>query len=125
MSVRRYVPGALVYGGGAVHEVLEDGSLREREDLTPGSPKRLWKPRWTSDRPRWSRPKERWIQGALKRHKRGALHRQLGIPPRQRIPIAVLRRAAKAKGLLGRRARLALTLRRISRERQVRRARGG
>lgn len=56
----------------------------------------------------------KWIQKALgKRTKRGALHRQLGIPVGKRIPITVLRRAAKARGTLGRRARFALVLRKI------------
>ncbi len=51
----------------------------------------------------------RWIQGAI-RHK-GALHRQLGIPAGETIPLDMLRRAARAPGILGKRARLALNLR--------------
>jgi hypothetical protein len=49
-----------------------------------------------------------WIKSAIK-HK-GALHAQLGIPGSQRIPHSTLQKAAKANGLLGERARLALTL---------------
>lgn len=63
------------------------------------------------------RRKKRWIQRALRKHKRGALHRQLGIPVDQKIPIGLLNEAAKEPGLLGRRARLALTLRKINRKR--------
>jgi hypothetical protein len=51
-----------------------------------------------------------WIQGALKNHKKGSLHRQLGVPLDENIPQAALRRAAKSKGLVGKRARLAVTL---------------
>jgi hypothetical protein len=50
-----------------------------------------------------------WIQDAIR--KPGALRRQLGIPAGKKIPLAVLRQAAKAEGKLGRRARLALALR--------------
>jgi len=51
----------------------------------------------------------RWIQ---KTHlKKGALHRQLGIPMGETIPIAVLKEASHVPGKIGRRARLALTLR--------------
>lgn len=45
--------------------------------------------------------------------KKGALHRQLGIPEDERIPIALLKEASHAPGKLGKRARMALTLRRI------------
>ena len=59
--------------------------------------------------------KKKWIQGALKKHKKGALHKQLGIPVDQTIPLLTLERAAKKSGLLGKRARLALNLRKIRR----------
>jgi len=54
---------------------------------------------------------KKWIQSAIKHP--GALHKQLGVPKGKTIPVSKLRRAAKAKGTLGRRARLALTLRKI------------
>lgn len=60
------------------------------------------------------RPK-RWIQRALRKHKKGALHRQLGIPEGEVIPLALLRDAAKAPGLLGQRARFALNVRKVRR----------
>jgi hypothetical protein len=41
----------------------------------------------------------------------GALHRQLGIPKGEKIPVSELRAAAKAPGKLGKRARFALMLR--------------
>jgi len=39
--------------------------------------------------------KKKWIQHASKPRKKGALHRQLGIPITQKIPIAKLRRIVK------------------------------
>ena len=53
----------------------------------------------------------KWIAGALAKHKPGSLHRQLGIPKGETIPAAMLRIAARAGGLVAKRARLALTLR--------------
>lgn len=58
----------------------------------------------------------RWIQQAHVR--KGALHRQLGVPLSKRIPLRRLVKASHAKGKLGRRARLALTLRGFSRRRR-------
>jgi hypothetical protein len=49
-----------------------------------------------------------WIQGAIKHP--GALHEQLGIPKGKTIPEKRLAAAAKKGGALGRRARLAETL---------------
>ena len=60
----------------------------------------------------------KWIQKALARSKRGALRRQLGVPAGKKIPAKKLRAAAKRGGKLGRRARLALTLRRITARRR-------
>jgi len=65
-------------------------------------------------RKRQSRPqRSRWIQRALSKHKKGALHHQLGIPLDEKIPVALLREAAKeSNGTgIGHRARMALTLR--------------
>ncbi len=62
---------------------------------------------------RRSKPKRRWIQRALRKHKKGSLHRQLGVPAGRKIPLSILRRAARQFGILGRRARLALTLRKM------------
>ena len=59
------------------------------------------------------RSKKRWIQHALRKHKKGALHRQLGIPEDETIPISLLRNAAQAPGLLGQRARFALNVRKL------------
>lgn len=50
----------------------------------------------------------KWIQGAIK--KPGALHKELGVPQGKKIPAAKLAKAAKAGGKLGKRARLAETL---------------
>lgn len=52
--------------------------------------------------------RKNWIQNAIK--KPGALHRQLGVKQGEKIPAAKLGAAAKKGGKLGRRARLALTL---------------
>jgi len=59
-----------------------------------------------------------WIQGALAGHHEGALHRSLHVPMGEKIPLSLERRAAKRPGKLGRRARLALTLRKISKRRK-------
>ena len=50
----------------------------------------------------------KWIAGAIKR--KGQLHRDLGIPLEEKIPVSRIRAAAKKKGKVGMRARLALTL---------------
>lgn len=52
--------------------------------------------------------RKNWIQGAIKHP--GALHRQLGIKSGHKIPAKTLARAASKGGTLGRRARLAQTL---------------
>ncbi len=57
---------------------------------------------------------EKWIQAAIK--KPGALHKQLGVPEGEKIPVEKLKAAAKRGGKLGQRARLALTLRGIREE---------
>ena len=49
-----------------------------------------------------------WIAGAIKHP--GALHKELGVPAGQKIPAKKLASAAKAPGKLGKRARLAQTL---------------
>lgn len=56
---------------------------------------------------------KKWIQGAIKHP--GALHRALHVSMGKKIPAAKLARAAHAKGRLGRRARLAQTLRKLHR----------
>ena len=56
-----------------------------------------------------------WIQKAIK--KPGALRKSLKIKKGQRIPLKKLQAAAKKGGKLGKRARLALTLRRLRRSR--------
>jgi hypothetical protein len=55
---------------------------------------------------------KKWIQGAIS--KPGALHSQLGIPQGQPIPQAKLESAAEKGGKLGRRARLAMTLKKMA-----------
>jgi len=52
---------------------------------------------------------KKWIQSAIK--KPGSLRRSLGVKAGQKIPASKLRSAAKKGGKIGRRARLALTLR--------------
>jgi hypothetical protein len=60
--------------------------------------------------------REKWIQKALgpkatRYKRRGALHRMLGVPKGEKIPVAKLRWAAAQGGVLGNRARFALTAR--------------
>lgn len=54
---------------------------------------------------------EKWIQNAIK--KPGALRKSLGVKAGQNIPAGKLAKAAKAPGTLGKRARLAETLRKF------------
>jgi hypothetical protein len=49
-----------------------------------------------------------WIAGAIK--KKGALHKEMGIPEGKKIPAKKLASAAKKPGVEGKRARLAETL---------------
>ena len=51
---------------------------------------------------------KKWIAGAIKHP--GALRKSLGIKKGQKIPKAKLQAAAKKKGKVGKRARLAITL---------------
>ena len=52
--------------------------------------------------------KTNWIAGAIK--KPGALHKALGVPQGEKIPSSKLAAAAKKPGNMGKRARLAETL---------------
>lgn len=51
---------------------------------------------------------EKWIQKAIK--KPGALRKSLGVKAGEKIPATKLAKAVKAPGTLGKRARLAETL---------------
>lgn len=51
---------------------------------------------------------EKWIQKAIK--KPGALRKSLGVKAGEKIPAKKLAKAAKAPGTMGKRARLAQTL---------------
>jgi hypothetical protein len=52
--------------------------------------------------------RKNWIAGAI--GKPGALHKQMGVAMGKKIPAGALAKAAKASGVLGKRARLAQTL---------------
>lgn len=52
-----------------------------------------------------------WIQKAIK--KPGALRKSLGVKAGKKIPAKKLAAAAKKKGVTGRRARLAMTLKKM------------
>jgi hypothetical protein len=52
-----------------------------------------------------------WIKGAIQQP--GALRRSLGVKPGKNIPAAKLEQAAKKPGKLGKRARLAETLKNL------------
>ena len=54
---------------------------------------------------------EKWIQKA--HIKKGALHKQMGVPAGEKIPQKKLAAAASKGGKLGARARLAMTLKRL------------
>ena len=59
---------------------------------------------------------KKWIQAAIK--KKGALSKQLGVPEKENIPAGKLSAAAEKGGKLGKRARLAQTLRKLHKEDQ-------
>ncbi len=52
-----------------------------------------------------------WIQGVLAKHPKGALHRGLGVPMGEKIPLSLLHKAERAGGKLAKEAYLAETLR--------------
>lgn len=55
---------------------------------------------WKTRRARYGKTGKKgklWIAGAVKRQKRGALSRQLGIPEEKNIPLSLLSRIKKAK----------------------------
>jgi ribosomal protein L10 len=54
---------------------------------------------------------EKWIQKA--KIKKGALHKELGVPEGKKIPAKKLEAAAKKPGKEGKRARLAETLKKL------------
>lgn len=57
--------------------------------------------------------KKNWIAGAVNPKNKGALHRDLGVPIGTPIPATKLAAAARKGGVVGRRARLAQTLKRL------------
>lgn len=58
--------------------------------------------------------KTNWIAGAIK--KPGALRRELGVKKGEKIPAKKLAAAAKKPGVEGKRARLAETLKKLSKK---------
>jgi hypothetical protein len=56
--------------------------------------------------------KKKWIQDAIK--KEGSLRKSMKVKEGEKIPVEKLKKAAKAKGKKGKRARLALTLRKLN-----------
>jgi hypothetical protein len=58
--------------------------------------------------------KKKWIQKAIK--KPGSLRKALGVKEGEKIPLKKLNEAAKKKGKIGQRARLAKTLRKMRRK---------
>jgi hypothetical protein len=57
---------------------------------------------------------KKWIQSAIK--KPGALHKELGVPEGKKIPAKKLKEAAKKGGKEGKRANLALTLKKLNKK---------
>jgi hypothetical protein len=62
--------------------------------------------------------KKKWIQHALRKHKEGALHKELKVKKGEKIPEKKLEKAAHAKGKKGQRARLAMKLREYSKHKK-------
>ena len=61
------------------------------------------------------RPRK-WIKKAINPKHKGYLHRALKVPVGKKIPLAKLKRAAKMSGVIGRRARFALNMRKFQRK---------
>lgn len=57
---------------------------------------------------------EKWIQKAVDPKKKGQLHKDLGVPEDEVIPVSKLKAAAKKKGKVGQRARMALNLKNLN-----------
>lgn len=57
-----------------------------------------------------TKPKK-WIQGM--HMKKGALHKEMGVPMDKKIPAGKLKTASNKGGKLGQRARLAMTLKKM------------
>ena len=62
-----------------------------------------------------SMAKKNWIKGAIK--KPGSLRKALGVKKGENIPASKLNAAAKQKGKIGQKARLAKTLKKMGRKR--------
>lgn len=62
--------------------------------------------------------KKFWIAGAIK--KKGSLRKSLGAKKGKNIPLSKIKAAAKKKGKLGKRGRLALTLRKLRKRKKGR-----
>jgi hypothetical protein len=56
----------------------------------------------------------KWIQSAIQ--KPGSLHKELNVPASKKIPKKKIAKAAKKKGAEGKRARLAMTLGKLSKK---------
>lgn len=55
---------------------------------------------------------QKWIQAAIKRP--GSLHKMLGVPMGKKIPMPMMSKAMKAGGMMGRRAKMAMTLKKMN-----------
>ncbi len=75
---------------------------------------------------RGKRKSKKWVKKALKYHTKGALHRQLrrmrvrGVKMGKKIPTKILKRFMHETGKLGKRVRLALTMRGFKHKRKKR-----
>lgn len=65
-----------------------------------------------------------WIQDVMEEMKKkgtvGALHKMLGIKEGEKIPLGMLEKSAKEKGKLGQRARFALNMRKLQKNKKGR-----
>lgn len=74
-----------------------------KKKVAPKSPKKMSK-----SKEKMTHSEGKWIQSAI--HHPGALHKELHVPAGKKIPKKKLEKAAKHKGVEGKRARLAMTL---------------
>jgi len=59
---------------------------------------------------------KQWIQSATSPATKGDLHRALGVPQGEKIPLAKLQKAAKAGGHLGKMANFAINTRNLGKK---------
>ena len=95
-------------------EVTDTLKGREKKSVDPFLSKKVKVAGDVKEEAEQIEEKEKWIQKAIK--KPGALHKQLHVPADKKIPAEKLKAAAEKGGKLGKRANLAMTLKKFKEE---------